>query len=352
MSHRNEAFLRNLYARGPFQGHALVCSPKMVSIPEHPDYDFTLSEKPVSNWVPWVVENYRRQVVLTEAVGDDAVPCAWLATGTHLYAAACGCKVHRFTDNNACALPFVTCAAEADKVDVPDLWTTPVLYRCFELAHAVQRELGRDVFLGPPDMQSGFDTAALIWDKSDFMCAIIDPQEREAVRRLVDKCARLFKGFVAAFRQEFPRSSPCHCPVAWAPPEMGPWLSNDECGAFNTAVFDEFCLPELVDLARTFGGLGMHCCATAEHQFERFKQIPGFYAFNRVAAKQGYAPILKHFSGPSAPVHVLAWLEDTDMEMLVREAPEGTRFIFNRTGVSVEEAQPWLARMRALCARG
>jgi hypothetical protein len=351
MMHRNEAFLRNIYSRGPFQGHALVCSPKRISIPEHPDYDFTLSDKPVSNWVPWVAENYRRQVALTEAVGDDAVPCAWLSTGTHLYAAAFGCTVHRFPDNNPCALPLVACAADADALEVPDIWKTPVLYRIFELARAVQQELGKDVFIGVPDMQSGFDTAALVWDKSDFLCAIIDDEQKQAVKRLVDKCARLFKEFLVAFRREFPRSSPCHCPVVWAPPEMGPWLSNDECGALSTAVFDEFCLPELVDLATTFGGLGMHCCASAEHQFGRFKQIPGFYAFNRVAARQGYAPLLDHFAGPSAPVHVLAWLPDDDMEMLVRRAPPGTRFIFNKTGVSAEEARLWLAKMRALSPR-
>lgn len=78
---------------------------------------------------------------------------------------------------------------------------------------------------------------------------------------------------------------------AWAPPEMGPWLSNDECGAFSTVMFEELCLPEFVDLAETFGGLGMHCCAGAEHQFESFRKIPGFYTFNRVAAQRGYASL-------------------------------------------------------------
>lgn len=351
MSHRNEAFLRNLYARGPFQGHALICTPKQVPICAHPDYDFTLSDKPVANWVPWVVENYRRQVALTEAVGDDAVPCAWLSTGTHIYAAAFGCKVHRFPDNNACALPLVERAVEADALETPDIWKTPVLYRIFELAHAVQKELGKDVYLGPPDMQSGFDTAALVWNKTDFLCALLDETEIPAVKRLVDKSARLFKNFLVAFRKEFPQCSPCHCPTVWAPPEMGPWLSNDECGAFDTAMFDEFCLPELVDIAKTFGGLGMHCCADAEHQFEHFKRIPGFYAFNRVKAQHGYAPLLDHFTGPTAPVHVLAWIEDSEAEDLVRRAPTGTRFIFNKISVTEEEARLWLAKMRVSCPR-
>ena len=40
---RNEAFLRNLYSKGPFQGHAFCCVPPLVQISEHPDFDYTLS---------------------------------------------------------------------------------------------------------------------------------------------------------------------------------------------------------------------------------------------------------------------------------------------------------------------
>ena len=70
---RNEAFLRNIYSRGPFEGHAFVCSPHGVGIVQHPDYDFTISDKPVENWVPWVAENYRREAEMVETLGDDAV---------------------------------------------------------------------------------------------------------------------------------------------------------------------------------------------------------------------------------------------------------------------------------------
>ena len=348
---RNETFLRNLYAHGPFEGHAFVCSPVHVPIADHPDYDFTLSDKPVSNWMPWVVEDYGHQVEMVEAVEGDAVPCARLPTGTHIYAAAFGCDVHRFPDSNPCAKPLLTTAEEADRIEVPDVWNSPVLYRIFELGQAVQQELGDGAFLGPPDMQSGFDTASLVWNKTDFLCAMLDDTDSAAVKRLVDKCAALFQDFLVEFRREFPNCSPCHCPAAWAPPEMGPWLSNDECGAFSTDLFEEFCLPELVALSETFGGLGMHCCAAAEHQFESFKKIPGFYAFNRVAAGQGYAPLLEHFGGEAAPVHVLSWLADEEIEFLVRNAPAGTRFVFNLNGTTVEEAKRWLARMRELSPR-
>ncbi len=343
---RNQRFLRNIYAHGPFEGHAFVCTPPLLGICDHPDYDYTISDQPVQNWVGWVVENYTRQVRHQEALGDDHVPCARLTTGTHLFAAAFGCEVHRFTDSNPAALPRVFTAAEADAVEEPDLWKSPTLYRTFELAHAVQAELGKEVFLGPPDMQSGFDTAALVWDKGDFLRAMADPEQAPAVHRLADTCARLYKRFLIEFRREFPQCVSCHCPNTWSPPEMGPWLSNDECGAFSRRMFQEFCLPELIDLAETFGGLGMHCCAAAEHQFTAFRAIPNFYAFNRVKAQQGYDTILEPLGGPDGPVFVLAWLEAEDIERLLRTAPPGSRFIFELNGAELPDAQVWLERMR------
>ena len=33
---------------------------------------------------------------------------------------------------------------------------------------------------------------------------------------------------------------------------------------------DEFCLPELIELSNTFGGVGLHCCANAQHQFAQY----------------------------------------------------------------------------------
>ena len=151
-----------------------------------------------------MVDEYRRQSVFSEAVGDDHVPCARLGTSTHIYAAAFGCRVHRSPDSNACAVPLVRAAAEADALVMPDIWNSPTLYRVFELAEAVQSELGKDVFLGPPDVQSGFDTACLVWNKEDMWCAMSDEAEQGAVKRLIDKCARLLETFLTEFRKAFP----------------------------------------------------------------------------------------------------------------------------------------------------
>jgi hypothetical protein len=168
------------------------------------------------------------------------------------------------------------------------------------------------------------------------------------VARLAAKSARLLKAFLVAWRREFPTCSPCHCPTVWTPPELGPWISNDECGGVNRRTYSELIQPELIDLAQTFGGLGMHCCAAAEHQFAAFKEIPGFYAFNRVAAKKGWDPLLEHFAGPRTPVHVLAWISDQDVQRLISNAAPGTRFVFEHSAGSLDDAKLWLERMRRL----
>ena len=89
----------------------------------------------------------------------------------------------------------------------------------------------------------------------------------------------------------------------------------------------------------------MHCCAAAEHQFESFRKIPGFYAFNRSKARRGYAPILDHFQGSDAPVHALANLEDEEVAALLAGAEPETRFIFCHSADDLSDARSWLDRM-------
>jgi len=351
---QNKAFLRNLYAKGPFRGHGFVCKPALIPVYEGPDNDFSTSDRPITEWVPWAVENYQRKLKLLDEVPSDDVPTCDMATGTHVYAAAFGCPVHCAPDTNPCALPLVTTAEEADALEEPDIWSSPSLYRVFELADAARRELGPDVPLGPPDKQTGFDTACLIWEKTGIYAAMLTDGEKESVKRLTDKCARLLIRVIKELQKEFPTMSMRGCPGVWTPPDMPPWYSNDECGAFGTDLFEEFCLPELVELSETFGGLGMHCCANADHQFPLFRKIPNFYAFNRVPAKQGkrgFEPMLEHLGGADGPVHVLSWITDEATEELIRHAPEGTRFIFAKMGADADSATAWLEKMHALSPR-
>ena len=183
----NRALLTELFTRQPFAGHAFVVEGKRRPICEVGD--FTTSERPVADFVPWVVEAYRHWVEVSEAAGDDSIPIAAPMTGTHIYAVCFGARPHIYTDNNPYAEPCVANADEADRLPEPRLESCRPLMRVMELAAAVRRELGPDVTLGPPDMQTGFDTACILWNKTDLLCAMIE--RPDAVQRLAGQCGRL-----------------------------------------------------------------------------------------------------------------------------------------------------------------
>jgi len=219
----------------------------------------------------------------------------------------------------------------------------------------VRREVGPDVPISVPDIQSPLDTAALIWRKQDLFVAMIE--NPAAVKRLVGKCLRLLKLFLTEFKREFPECNLCHCPIAWAPPELGCWLAEDEVGSISTRMFEEFSLPALVALSETFGGLFIHCCANADHQYGSFKKIPNLRGLNRVFQAPGPRPAIEAFSGQT--VLTMAWIGEETVQAMLDMAQPNTRFLFNMSRastssteyLSLEEAKPLNERLRARCPR-
>ena len=121
-------------------------------------------------------------------------------------------------------------------------------------------------------------------------------------------------------------------------------MSEDEPGAMTPSMFEEFCLPSLIALSRTFGGLFMHCCATADHQYANFRKIPSFRGLQRVYQEPGPRPAIQAFSGHTVIIHVVGG-EDEAHALLDMALPD-TRFLFNFTSMSLDDARGTLARMR------
>lgn len=342
---RNKRFLSDLFA-GPFRGHALIMNHETIPPPTDLG-DFTLSEQPVHKWLDWAVGNYRASVERHLALDDDAVPFVNLHTNTGVFAAAFGCKVHVFENSPAAAMHCVTTAAEAGRLPIPDFQKAPTLARCFELAELVRRELGPTVPISTPDIQSPFDIAALIWKKEPLFMAMLD--DPDAVKRLVQKCHILLRDFLIAFKKEFSGCNLVHCPNAWAPADLGCSLSEDEAGSLSVEMFEEFCLPGLIDLSNTFGGLFMHCCATADHQYASFKKIPNLRGLNRVFQEPGPRPAIEAFSGRT--VLMMAWIPEQQVCDLLAMARPDTRFLFNMSAQPLDDARATYERLRARCPR-
>ena len=123
--------------------------------------------------IEWAWDQYRRMQQRAEWLDDDCMPFLNPFTGTEIFAAAFGCDVSRPDGDMPFALPMVHNAAEAAKVKVPDL-DAPALSILFEIADELRRRAGDDALMALPDIQSPMDITALVWDKNDLFCAMIE----------------------------------------------------------------------------------------------------------------------------------------------------------------------------------
>ena len=198
-------------------------------------------------------------------------------TGTEIFAEAFGCAVQRPDDTNPFAIPFVHTAAEADALRVPELSSSSLAY-LFDIADELRRRAGPGVPLKPVDIQSPMDIVALIWDKVELFVAMVETPD--AVRALAAKVRELFVAFMDEWFSRYGTEYIAHYPDYFM--SGGITLSEDEIGSVSPDMFDGFFRDELVRLSEHFGGIGIHCCADAGHQWEGLRSIPGLRLLNLV----------------------------------------------------------------------
>jgi len=252
----------------------------------------------------WVVSFYEWQMEQARWLNDDKIPHLDFLTGTEIFAEAFGCMVHRALDNMPCALPLVQNAAEASKLKVPELSSSTLSY-LFDMADEAVSRTGKGVPLRLPDIQSPMDIAALIWEKSDFYVAMIE--EPEAVKELATKVRSLLTSFLDEWFRRYGTRYIAHFPSYYM--EGGLTLSEDEVGVVNPAMYEEFFLPELEFLSNRYGGLGMHCCADARHQWPGFLRIPGLRFLNLIQPRDIITEADPYFHGKVAQWHGIMGLD-------------------------------------------
>lgn len=225
--------------------------------------------------IEWIWQNYKYHIQRMDWLEDDILPCLDMITGTDIFAEAFGCKIFRPEDNMPFALPFVTSARQAAQVNIPSL-DTPSLALVFEMADELRRRAGPEVLFRLVDIQSPMDIAALIWEKQYFYTALIEAPE--AVLELVMKVRTLLMSFLDEWFRRYGREFIAHYPDYYLP--HGISLSEDEIGAVSSRMFNQYFLPELVEISDRYGGLGIHCCANSRHQWESFHKIPNLRLLN------------------------------------------------------------------------
>jgi len=292
--------------------------------------------------VDWAWNIYRTRMEMTEWLKDDFIPYLDVYTGTEIFAHAFGCKIHVPPDNMPCAMPMIHDAVEVARLKVPR-WSDTPLVDLFDMADELRRRAGSDAVVRVPDIQSPMDIAALIWDKNEFFVALV--QEPRAVKDLADKVKELFTAFFDDWFRRYGTEFIAHCPNDYYP--RGITLSEDEAGAVNTDMFEEFFLPELVDLSNHYGGLGMHCCANARHQWDNFKKIPDLKLLNICQPAQIVREAFEQFG--DRVVHQHGWMGDGPVWDRRNQipVPKNIPCIFETTVKDRSEAVETLDRFRS-----
>ncbi len=293
--------------------------------------------------VAWAWRQYERQVARMAWLRDDTLPYLHVRTGTEIFAEAFGCSVYFPDDNMPFALPLVHSAQEAAKLKVPELSSSSLAY-LFDMADELQQRAGYGALLQIVDIQSPMDIAALIWDKETFYPALIEAPE--AVLELADKVKQLLTAFLDEWFARYGPSFIAHYPVYYMP--VGITLSEDEVGAVSKRVFDTLFLPELTELSERYGGIGIHCCAHAKHQWAGFRQIPNLRLLNLNQP----ADVLRESYSVFADIPQMP-IGDEDDAAWLRPAryPQGSRFVIQATAQTRDEALHLSDKLWQVCGR-
>jgi hypothetical protein len=294
--------------------------------------------------IEWAWQDYNSQLNRLEKIDDDRLPCLHVATGTGLFAQAFGCPVHYPEDSNPFALPIVRSASEADKLTVPSL-DAPSLAMTFAMADELKKRAGGEALFKLPDIQSPMDIAALIWDKNDFFIALLETPD--AVRALAEKVYTLLTAFLDEWFSRYGSEFIAHYPDYYMP--RGITLSEDEIGAVNRELFRDLFRPELESLSERYGGIGIHCCANARHQWENLRNIPNLKVLNLVNSFDYVTEAYPFFKDTTLQMHSLAaegkpwtWPE---------KLPEGGRYVLSVTAADEEEAARTADKLREAVSR-
>ncbi|MEI7835590.1 MAG: uroporphyrinogen decarboxylase family protein [Planctomycetota bacterium] len=244
------------------------------------------------------MQNYRVMLDRAGWLNDDAIPFAEVHTGTEIFAELFGCEVYRNDGSMPSARPVIFEPRDVAKLKVRPVMDSP-LAMLFEIGDELRRQAGPDVLLKIPDIQSPMDIAALIWDKTSFYMGIHD--DPQAVDALALMCRELLIEFCDLWLARYGRDFIAHYPAYYMP--SGLTLSEDEIGAVSPDMFTRFFLPHLTALSDRYGGLGMHCCATARHQWDNMKKIPNLKILNLTRGLEETEAGIVYFADHCVQIH-------------------------------------------------
>lgn len=285
----------------------------------------------------WAWNYYQYELEKHALYRDDTIPHCRLVEGTEFWAEAFGCKVYRAEDQMPMAIPYIHTAQEAAKLKTPRIEDSPSILSVFRRADEMRKRGGKEATLGLPDMQTPMDIVAQIWDKTDLFVAMIE--EPEAVLELADKVKQLLFAFCDEFAARYGNGVIAHYPDYYMP--QGFTFSADEVGNVSAEMFEQFFLNEIIELSDRYGGIGIHCCANSEHQWENFAKIPNLRLINLHQPKDVIRRAYEFFSRKTAQWnrHFVNALPNEVCNYEPEWFPAGTRVVIADFVDTVDEAK-------------
>ena len=289
--------------------------------------------------IQWAWESYQRHLARIMWLHDDSIPALNPFTGTEIFAEAFGCPVHHPDNNMPFALPLIHSASEVAQLRIPSL-DAPALSTLFDIADELRRRTGPEAMMKLVDIQSPMDIVAQIWDKNDLYIALIETPQ--AVKELAAKVKELLITFLDEWFARYGREFIAHYPAYYMP--SGITLSEDEVGIVSSEMFVEFYLPELAELSERYGGIGMHCCADAGHQWENFKKIPGLRLLNLVQPVTELRKAYEFFETHVPQMH--SWCGEGTAWTWLQQYPQAARVVMSANAATREEATELVEKVR------
>lgn len=285
--------------------------------------------------IDWAKRKYAHDVEIARVLDDDSIPCLPVASSTGIFPEAFGAKMFYPQNDVPCAIHFLSDPEEARKLTIPKLEDSTLMY-LFDIADELAQFGGPDAILQLPDIQDPFGIAGIMWDKSEMLLTLLD--DPDCMLELTDKIYTLLTTFLDEWFRRYGSRFAAHYPQYVL--EQGISVSADEVGLVSPEMFREFIAPNLNRLSDRYGGIGIHCCALSEHQFENFSQIHGLKLMNLYRPGDSRKKAYDIFRDVCAQCHgdyitgipTYIGIEPEGM------VPEGAKVIYREKVTSLEDA--------------
>jgi hypothetical protein len=210
------------------------------------------------------------------------------------------------------------------------------------MADELRRRAGPEAVMRLVDLQAPVDVAALIWEKSDFFSAMIAAPE--AVQELCAKVEQLLTAFLDEWFGRYGRHFVAHYPDYYM--DTGVTASVDEAGTVSPAMFAGFFAAQLRRLSQRYGGIGIHCCANARHQWPQFARVPGLRLINLHQPHAVLAAAYAAFGPQVAQLHY-GFEHRGPVETWPGQHPPGQRVVFDAGADTPDQARQMADRLGA-----